>query len=103
MTLTTSAVEQGVTYESVLKRARTTLGDKAAEGVRCRITATGARLFEFPGAESAPVADSFAAKLRGVVTDVATVARPQKRTTVIVGGLDESVTAQEVVANNFHV
>ena len=55
-------------------------------------------MFEFPGAQSAPLADTFAAKLREAVADVATVVRPQKRTTLIISGLDESVTAEEVAA-----
>ena len=44
------------------------------------------------------MADSFADKLRGVVADVATVVRPQKRTTLIVSEVDESVTAEEITA-----
>jgi hypothetical protein len=101
VTLTPEAIEKGETYESVLRRARETMGDSATLGItpaRCRQTQTGARLFEFPGALSGTQADTFAAKLREAVAGVAKVARPVKNTTLLVADLDDSVTKADVVA-----
>lgn len=77
------------------------MGDSASLGVgpaKCRSTQTGARIFEFPGAESAVQADIFAAKLREVVVDLAKVARPTKCATLLITDLDDSITKEEVAA-----
>ncbi|XP_046976342.1 uncharacterized protein LOC124542439 [Vanessa cardui] len=100
VTLTTDAKEKGETYESVLKRARTN-ANPAALGiglVKCRRTQTGARLFEFPGAQGGANADLFANKLQEVIADVVKVARPTKTVTLELTDLDDSVTKEEVLA-----
>uniref|UniRef100_A0A2A4JRW3 CCHC-type domain-containing protein n=1 Tax=Heliothis virescens TaxID=7102 RepID=A0A2A4JRW3_HELVI len=100
VTLTPEAVERGETYESVLRRARTSV-DPALLGdgkVTCRKTQTGARIFEFPGAQGSTKADLFASKLKEAVEDTAKVARPIKCVALEVTDLDDSVTQEEVVA-----
>ncbi|KOB66287.1 Gag-like protein, partial [Operophtera brumata] len=100
VTLTAEAAEQGETYESVLKRARTN-ADPTQLGiskVACRRTQTGARIFEFSGTQGGANADLFASKLREVIADVAKVARPVKSAALEVTDLDDSVTKEEVVA-----
>lgn len=100
VTLTAEAAERGETYESVLTRARpnadpTQLGIGA---VTCRRTQTGARIFEFPGAQGGANADLFANKLREVIADAAKVVRPVRSAALEVTDLDDSVTKAEVVA-----
>ncbi|KOB58054.1 Gag-like protein, partial [Operophtera brumata] len=100
VTLTAEAAEQGETYESVLKRARTN-ADPTQLGiskVACRRTQTGARIFEFSGTQGGANADLFASKLREVIADVAKVARPVKSAALEVTDLDDSVTKEEVLA-----
>uniref|UniRef100_A0A2A4JGE3 CCHC-type domain-containing protein n=1 Tax=Heliothis virescens TaxID=7102 RepID=A0A2A4JGE3_HELVI len=66
--------------------------------VTCRKTQTGARIFEFPGAQGGTKADLFASKLKEAVEDTAKVARPIKCVALEVTDLDDSVTQEEVVA-----
>ncbi|KAH9643088.1 hypothetical protein HF086_008973 [Spodoptera exigua] len=100
VTLTPEAAERGETYESVLRRARANV-DPAQLGagrVTCRKTQTGARIFEFSGAQGGTKAELFAAKLREAVADTAKVVRPVKCVALEVTDLDDSVTQEEVVA-----
>uniref|UniRef100_A0A2A4K1Z8 CCHC-type domain-containing protein n=1 Tax=Heliothis virescens TaxID=7102 RepID=A0A2A4K1Z8_HELVI len=100
VTLTPEAAERGETYESVLRRARTSV-DPAQLGagrVTCRKSQTGARIFEFSGAQGGTKADLFASKLKEAVEDTAKVVRPVKCVTLEVTDLDDSVTQEEVVA-----
>ncbi|KAF9412210.1 hypothetical protein HW555_009233 [Spodoptera exigua] len=100
VTLTPEAVERGETYESVLRRARANV-DPAQLGagrVTCRKTQTGARIFEFSGAQGGTKAELFAAKLREAVADTAKIVRPVKCVALEVTDLDDTVTQEEVVA-----
>ncbi|KAH9641101.1 hypothetical protein HF086_003522 [Spodoptera exigua] len=99
VTLTPEAAQRGETYESVLRRARTNV-DPAQLGagrVTCRKTQTGARIFEFSGAQGGTKAELFAAKLREAVADTAKVLRPVKCVALEVTDLDDTVTQEEVV------
>ncbi|XP_047041534.1 uncharacterized protein LOC124645717 [Helicoverpa zea] len=100
VTLTPEAAQRGETYESVLRRARTNVdpAELGAGRVTCRKTQTGARIFEFSGAQRGTKADLFATKLREAVADTAMVARPVKCVALEVTDLDDSVTQEEVVA-----
>lgn len=102
VTLTTDAIERGVTYESVLQKVRQEVApDASALGVgfvRCRPTRDGARKFEFPGANSGPSADTFAEKLRLAISDVAKVSRPTKCLTLEISDLDDTITKEEIIA-----
>ncbi|XP_047019170.1 uncharacterized protein LOC124629702 [Helicoverpa zea] len=100
VTLTPEAAERGETYESVLRRARANVdpAELGAGRVTCRKTQTGARIFEFSGAQRGTKADLFATKLREAISDTAKVVRAVKCVTLEVTDLDDSVTQEEVVA-----
>ncbi|CAG9578742.1 unnamed protein product [Danaus chrysippus] len=100
VTLTAEAVTRGETYESVLRRARANIDPvQPSEGrVTCRRTQTGARIFEFSGAQGSAKADTFASQLKEVIADTAKIARPLKCVTLEVTDLDDSVNQEEVVA-----
>ncbi|KAF9801005.1 hypothetical protein SFRURICE_006048, partial [Spodoptera frugiperda] len=64
-----------------------------------KVTATGARLLEVPGATSGPTADALADRIRACLgADEARVSRPTKCLDLRILGLDDSVTEHEVVA-----
>ncbi|XP_013175638.1 PREDICTED: uncharacterized protein LOC106123778 [Papilio xuthus] len=102
VTVHPTAVEKGVTYAKALAEARqkVNLKDLEIESVRFKRAATGASIIEVSGANSAPKADLLADKLREVFGsggDV-TVSRPTKMAELLVAGLDDSVTKEEVTA-----
>lgn len=87
-----------VTYLAALQKVTSSLklAEVGVESVRVRRSATGARLIEIPGAGNDRVADELAAKIEGIIGDVATVHRPTKTADLRVTGFDESVTAEDV-------
>nr|XP_049702273.1 nuclear receptor corepressor 2-like [Helicoverpa armigera] len=102
LTLQPDAVKRGVSYRDVLAKAKEAV-DLAelgiTEGLRLRVTATGARMLEVPGAASGPTADALAERLRASISaDDARVSRPYKCADLRIMGLDDSVTTEEVVA-----
>ncbi|KAF9806058.1 hypothetical protein SFRURICE_008186 [Spodoptera frugiperda] len=83
ITLQPDAVKRGVTYGDVL----------------AKVTATGARLLEVPGAASGSSADALTERLRTCLgADEARVSRPIKCLDLRILGLDDSATEYEVVA-----
>ncbi|CAB3249920.1 unnamed protein product [Arctia plantaginis] len=101
VTVSPEAADGGLSYAAVFKKARDSLANEfGTVGVRMRLAQTGARVLEFPGAEGAKTADSFAEKLRGIfaATDGVRVARPTKCAELRISGLDDSVTAEDVRA-----
>ncbi|XP_037295469.1 microtubule-associated protein futsch-like [Manduca sexta] len=102
VTLQPEAVKKGVTYADLLSKAKGLINPAElgiAGGLRLRVTATGARKLELPGASSGPVADALAAKLRAAFDAAeARVSRPVKSVSLRISGLDDSVTVEEVVA-----
>ncbi|XP_045539740.1 axoneme-associated protein mst101(2)-like [Papilio machaon] len=102
VTLHPTAVEKGVTYAKALAEAKqkVNLKDLEIESVRFKRAATGASIIEIPGATSAPKADLLAERLREVFGNGGdiTVSRPTKMSEMIVAGLDDSVTKEEVTA-----
>ncbi|XP_049887058.1 uncharacterized protein LOC126381645 [Pectinophora gossypiella] len=95
-----AAVESGASYADILREAKSKvdLQSLGISGLKIRKAATGARVLEVAGASSAEKADSLAAKLRESMSgDVVKVSRPTKCAQMRVVGLDDSVTAQEVV------
>ncbi|KAF9806098.1 hypothetical protein SFRURICE_008226 [Spodoptera frugiperda] len=102
ITLQPDAVQRGVTYGdnlAKLKGAMTPAEFGAPDGFSIKVTATGARLLEFPGAASSSSADALAEKLRACLgADEARVSRPTKCLDLRILGLDDSVTEHEVVA-----
>ncbi|XP_049885106.1 uncharacterized protein LOC126380047 [Pectinophora gossypiella] len=100
LTLVPGVEERGVTYASILSdaRQRVSLADLGIDNVRFRRAATGARLLEIGGEDSAAKADSLAKKLREALSPEAVrVVRPVKCAEIRVTGLDDSADAMEVV------
>ncbi|KAJ8738039.1 hypothetical protein PYW08_000634 [Mythimna loreyi] len=69
ITLQPAAEKKGVTYYAIMEKAKkAVLGHLdefgSPEGFRIRRTATGARIMEVPGADSGPVADALAERVR---------------------------------------
>ncbi|XP_063896652.1 uncharacterized protein LOC135118456 [Helicoverpa armigera] len=102
VTLQPDAVKRGVSYRDVLAQAKEAVNLQElgiASGLRLRVTATGARMLEVPGAASGPAADALAERLRASISaDDARVSRPHKCADLRIMGLDDSATAEEVVA-----
>ncbi|KAF9819076.1 hypothetical protein SFRURICE_000741 [Spodoptera frugiperda] len=102
ITLQPDAVKRGVTYGDVLakvKGAVTPAEFGAPDGFTMKVTATGARLLEVPGAASGSSADALAERLRTCLgADEARVSRPIKCLDLRILGLDDSATEYEVVA-----
>ncbi|XP_049886839.1 uncharacterized protein LOC126381400 [Pectinophora gossypiella] len=100
MQLQPAAAESGASYADILREAKSKvdLQSLGISGLRIRKAATGARVLEVAGASSAEKADSLAAKLREAMSgDVVKVSRPTICAEMRVVGLDDSVSAQEVV------
>ncbi|XP_063529759.1 uncharacterized protein LOC134740966 [Cydia strobilella] len=103
LTLRPEAIEKGTKYETVLAEARKNikLEELGITALRFRTAVTGARMLELPpeteNAEAA--ADELAEKLRGVIGAEVQVRRPMKCAELRVTGLDDSATAEEVVAS----
>ncbi|KAF9795278.1 hypothetical protein SFRURICE_004650, partial [Spodoptera frugiperda] len=102
ITLQPDAVQKGVTYGDVLdklKGAVTPAEFGAPDGFSMKVTATGARLLEVPGAASGSSADALAERIRACLgAEEARVSRPIKCLDLRIMGLDDSVTEHEVVA-----
>lgn len=96
--LTPEAVQQKVSYKDAIGRATSSLklDTVGLDFVRVRNTATGARIIEVPGADSADKADALAEKLKGLIGDVAVITRPVKTADLLISGLDESVTVEDI-------
>ncbi|KAF9797436.1 hypothetical protein SFRURICE_005912, partial [Spodoptera frugiperda] len=102
ITLQPDAVQRGVTYGDVLaklKGAVTPAEFGAPDGFSMKVTATGARLLEVPGAASGSCADALAERIRACLgAEEVRVSRPTKCLDLRILGLDDSVTEHEVVA-----
>ncbi|XP_048001833.1 uncharacterized protein LOC125238543 [Leguminivora glycinivorella] len=103
LTLKQEAVDTGVKYETILAEAKKKikLEEIGISSVRFRTTATGARMLELPAdtKEIEVAADALAAKLREVLDpNMVHIQRPIKCADIRVMGLDDSATAEEVVA-----
>ncbi|KAJ0180198.1 hypothetical protein K1T71_003602 [Dendrolimus kikuchii] len=102
LTMQSGAEERGVTYASLLSRAKANirLADLGIEGgLRLKRARTGARMLVVPGATSAPQADALAASLRTVLNaEDVRVSRPEKAMYVRVSGLDDTTEGEDVAA-----
>ncbi|XP_049871993.1 uncharacterized protein LOC126380845 [Pectinophora gossypiella] len=101
LTLQPGAEENGASYAGVLAqaRARIKLDELGIGAVRFRRAVTGARILEVTGSTSNEKADSLAQKLREVLDeDVVRVNRPIRSAEMRISGLDDSVTAEDLVA-----
>ncbi|XP_041980294.1 uncharacterized protein LOC121733957 [Aricia agestis] len=101
LTLGASAAEQGLTYSKVLLEARSKINLaelNISRGVRIRKAQTGARIIAVGGEGAMEKADALAAMLKDVLNcDQVKVARPIPCAEIRVAGLDDSVTAAEVI------
>ncbi|XP_075970995.1 uncharacterized protein LOC142973241 [Anticarsia gemmatalis] len=103
ITLQPEAAKNGATYKDVIgdAKAKINLADLGIgpNDVRFRVAATGARMFELPGASGAEKADAFAFKLREVLKeDIVRVSRPTKTAELRITGLDDSASLEEIKA-----
>ncbi|XP_072933691.1 uncharacterized protein [Epargyreus clarus] len=94
------ALKKGVTYAAALSEAKEKIDLKGLgiESVKFKVSATGARILEIPGASSSDKADTLADKLRAALGEDAVVSRPVKCAELRVSGLDDAVSAAEVAA-----
>ncbi|XP_028170411.1 uncharacterized protein LOC114360055 [Ostrinia furnacalis] len=99
ISLQPEAVEKGASYGEAIKKAREVLSldELGMDHVRCRRTATGARMLEISGSQSGEKADQLAVKLNEVLEGVARVARPVRRVGLRITELDDSVSKEEVI------
>ncbi|XP_049870366.1 uncharacterized protein LOC126369845 [Pectinophora gossypiella] len=101
LTLQPGAEEKGASYAGVLAEARSKikLDEMGIGAVRFRRAVTGARILEVSGTSSIEKADSLAQKLREALNeDVVRINRPTKMAEMRITGLDDSVTAEDLVA-----
>ncbi|XP_030023098.2 uncharacterized protein LOC115442232 [Manduca sexta] len=99
ISLTPAAVEKGLTYAGVLTDAqrRVDLSGLQIDRLRPKYAATGAMLYEVPGADSEQKADSLAARLRECFGDSdVVVTRPTKCSELRISGLDFAATSESV-------
>ncbi|XP_059061652.1 uncharacterized protein LOC131854547 [Achroia grisella] len=101
ITIDPAAEEGGLTYESVLREAKEkiSLADLGITDLRFRLGVTGCRILEVPGADTGDKANSLAAKLAEIVPEGSVrVTRPEKSAEIRISDLDDSATAEDVVA-----
>lgn len=92
--------DDGMSYADILKQAKSgiSLADLGIDNPRIRKAVNGGIIIEVPGADGAEKADRLANRLREVVGGVAHIARPTARGELLLTGLDESITREEVTA-----
>lgn len=78
-------------------RRRVKLEEIEITYIRSKIAATGAIILEVPGEDSAPKADRLAERLRTALADKEVrITRPTKSAELRIGGLDESITREDL-------
>ncbi|XP_011860276.1 PREDICTED: uncharacterized protein LOC105557606 [Vollenhovia emeryi] len=89
---------EGFSYAEALKKARSgiALATMGIERSRIRKSANGGVLIEIPGPEGSSKADALADKLKEVLEDVI-IGRPTIKGEMLLIGLDDSVTPEEVM------
>lgn len=100
LSLQPEAVKRGISFGDALQMAqdRVDLTELGIEQLRFRQTATGARMLEISGSENSEKADKLAEKLRGALSEVASIARPIKSADLNITGLDDAATKDKVAA-----
>lgn len=101
LSLQPSALERGITYQKVFTevKQKVDLADLGIQDLRFKVTATGARMLELPGANSGDKADALAEKVKEVLNENdVRVSRPAKCVEMRISGLDDSVLTDEVAA-----
>ncbi|KAL0860820.1 hypothetical protein ABMA27_009364 [Loxostege sticticalis] len=101
LTLLEGAEEKGVTYQSVMRdaRSRINIDEIGITGLKFTKAKTGGKLLEIPGSTSGDKADALANKLKEILpADLVRVTRPVKTADVRISGLDDATTCDEVAA-----
>lgn len=103
LTLIPGAVDQGVDFTQVVAVARdkVDLSSLNIPYIKIKETATGARKLEVPGVLSAAKTDDLASILRWTLNEtfgegVVRVSRPTKNAEMLISGLDDAATKEEV-------
>ncbi|XP_041981665.1 uncharacterized protein LOC121735065 [Aricia agestis] len=99
LTLRPDAEKNGVTYQSVIDKAKQHLDLTALDiaAVKFKRAVTGARMYEVSGTACKEKADALAGKLKEIVgEDMVHVSRPQKCAELRIAGLDDSASAAEI-------
>ncbi|XP_041986938.1 uncharacterized protein LOC121738769 [Aricia agestis] len=94
-----SAVKAGLTYAKALETARraVNIAEFDIPQVRFRRARTGGRLLTIAGEGAEKKADAFAARLKTVLPPEVKVGRPVASAEMRIAGLDDSVTAAEIM------
>lgn len=89
----------GLTYAEAIQRVKTkvSLPDLKIVGTKIRHTANGGVLIEVPGPDGSEKADALRRKVQEALGDKAVVTRPVIKGELRIVGMDDSITAQEVV------
>ncbi|KAL0859759.1 hypothetical protein ABMA27_010118 [Loxostege sticticalis] len=101
LTLLEGAEEKGVTYQSVIRdaRSRINIDEIGITSLKFTKAKTGGKLLEIPGSTSGDKADALANKLKEILpADLVRVTRPVKTADVRISGLDDATTCDEVAA-----
>ncbi|XP_026747022.1 actin cytoskeleton-regulatory complex protein PAN1-like [Trichoplusia ni] len=102
LTITPEAEKEGLTYATVLTKARAGVDlnamgvDMAADPIRIRKAQTGARVLQLPKNVGQEAADEMAKKLEAIYGGDVRVTRPVRCAELRVSNLDDSVTKDEV-------
>ncbi|XP_026746994.1 nucleolar protein dao-5-like [Trichoplusia ni] len=103
LTITPEAEKDGLTYATVLTKARAGVDlnamgiDMAVDPIRIRKAQTGARVLELPKNVGQEAADEMAKKLEAIYAGDVRVTRPVRCAELRVSNLDDSVTREEIL------
>lgn len=97
--VTITARKEGFSYADAMReaRAKISLVDLGITDTKVRRAINGGLLIEIEGEEGQAKADKLVAKLKEVLQESATVVSPRKYAEVRISGLDDSVTAEELI------
>ncbi|XP_026744845.1 nucleolar and coiled-body phosphoprotein 1-like, partial [Trichoplusia ni] len=102
LTITPEAEKEGLTYATVLTKARAGVDlnamgvDMAVDPIRIRKAQTGARVLQLPKNVGQEAADEMAKKLEAIYGGDVRVTRPVRCAELRVSNLDDSVTKEEI-------
>ncbi|XP_026747019.1 atherin-like [Trichoplusia ni] len=103
LTITPEAEKEGLTYATVLTKARAGVDlnamgvDMAVDPIRIRKAQTGARVLQLPKNVGQEAADEMAKKLEAIYGGDVRVTRPIRCAELRVSNLDDSVTREEIL------
>lgn len=97
--ITIRGVNEGFSYADTLRKAREgiNLETLGIEKTIIRRGISGGIVIRIPGAEHHKKADELAGRLRGVLGDGVNIGRPVRKGEIMITGLDDSVSSDEIV------